>query len=48
MGGGPIADQANPEKIFDRDANPFFYNPDELRKLMQPLGSNSSLSGKEK
>jgi hypothetical protein len=47
MGGGPIADQANPKNISDHDSNPFFYDPDELRKLMAPLGSNSSLSGKE-
>jgi hypothetical protein len=47
-GEGPMADQTKPEKIFDRDANPFFYDPDELNKLMQPLGSNSSMSGKEK
>ena len=47
-GEGPMADQTKPEKIFDFDANPFFYDPDELRKLMQPLGSNSSLSGKKK
>ena len=43
-----MADQTKPEKIFDRDANPFFYDPDKLNKLMQPLGSNSSMSGKEK
>jgi hypothetical protein len=47
MGGGPIADQTNPEKISDRDSNPFFYDPDELRKLMQSLGANLPLSGKE-
>jgi len=50
MGGGPIADQANPKNIFDRDSNPFFYDPDELRKvrkLMVPLGPSSSLPGKE-
>jgi len=47
MGGGPITDQANPEKVSDRDSNPFLYDPDELRKLMQPLGSNLSLPGKE-
>ncbi len=39
MGGDPITDQANPEKVSDRDSNPFFYNPDELIKLM-PLGVN--------
>lgn len=47
MGGGPITDEANPEKISDRDSNPFFYDPDELRKLMQPLGGNSPLSDKK-
>jgi hypothetical protein len=47
MGGGPIADQTNPENISDRDSNPFFYDRDELRKLMQPLGSKSWLSGRE-
>jgi hypothetical protein len=48
FGAGPMADEANPRQIFDRDANPFFYDPNELRKLMRPLGSNSSLSGKKK
>lgn len=47
MGGGPITDEANPEHISDRDSNPFFYDPDELQKLIQPLGSNSPLSGKQ-
>jgi hypothetical protein len=37
VGEGPIADQTNPDNIFDRDSNPFFYDPDELRKLM-PAG----------
>ncbi len=39
MGGGPITDPANPEKVYDRDSNPFFYDPDELKKLI-PLGVN--------
>jgi hypothetical protein len=39
MGGGPITDQANPEKVADRDSNPFFYDPDELKKLI-PLSVN--------
>ena len=39
MGGGPITDEANPEKVSDRDSNPFFYDPDELKKLV-PLGVN--------
>jgi len=47
MGGGPIADQANPKNIFDRDSNPFFYDPDELRKMMPPLGPNPSLPGRK-
>jgi hypothetical protein len=47
MGGGPIADETNPEKISGRDSNPFFYDPEELRKLMPPLGSNLPLSGKD-
>jgi hypothetical protein len=35
---GPMApDDANPERIYERDSNPFFYDPDELRKLMQRL-----------
>jgi hypothetical protein len=41
MGDGPIADQADPEKVSDRDSNPFFYHPDELDKLIQPAGVNS-------
>ncbi|MBZ5537680.1 MAG: hypothetical protein LAO31_17120 [Acidobacteriia bacterium] len=48
MGGGPMADQANPEKLSERHSNPFFYDPDELQKLMQPLRSISPPSGKEK
>lgn len=46
MGAGPIADQVDPKRISDRDSNPFFYDPDELHKLMQPLGS-SPLPGKK-
>jgi len=34
MGGGPIADQANPEKISDRDYSPFVYDPNEMQKMM--------------
>jgi hypothetical protein len=44
---GPIADQANPESISDRDSNPFFYDPEESRKLMQPLGSDAPPSRKQ-
>jgi hypothetical protein len=47
IGGGPIADETNPKSISDRDSNQFFYDPDELRKLMQLLGANSPLSGRE-
>jgi hypothetical protein len=47
MGGGPIADQADPGKVSDRDSNPFFYDTEELQKLMQPSGSNLPLSGKK-
>ena len=41
MGGGPITDEANPEKVSERDSSPFFYHPDELQKLMQPPSANS-------
>jgi len=34
MGGDPIADQANPEKISDRDYSPFFYDPNEMQEMM--------------
>jgi hypothetical protein len=46
MGGGPITDQASPEKVSDRDSNPFFCDPEELKKLV-PLGGNSSQQGKK-
>jgi hypothetical protein len=32
-GGGPTADQANPEKVSDGDYSPFFYDADELQKM---------------
>jgi hypothetical protein len=35
---GPMADQVNPGKISGRDSNPFLYDPDELRNLMQSPG----------
>ena len=43
MGPGPVTDQADPEKISDRDYNPFFYDPNEMQKMMgsqkmMPLG----------
>jgi hypothetical protein len=41
MGGGPITDEANPEKVSERDSNPFFYHPDELQKLMPSPSANS-------
>jgi len=34
MGPGPVTDQADPEKISDRDYSPFFYDPDEMQKMM--------------
>jgi hypothetical protein len=34
FGVGPIADQANPEKISDRDYSPFFFDPHEMQKMM--------------
>jgi hypothetical protein len=40
MGGGPITDEVNPQKVYERDSNPFLYDPDEFQKLMQPLGVN--------
>jgi hypothetical protein len=43
MGGGPVTDEANPERVSERDSNPFFYDPNELDKLMQPSGGNSRL-----
>jgi hypothetical protein len=39
MGEDPITDQANPEKVSDRDYNPFFYDPEEYRRITQPLPS---------
>jgi hypothetical protein len=48
VGEGPMAHQSNPKTISDRDSNPFFYEPGELRKLMQQLGPNSPLPNKEK
>jgi hypothetical protein len=47
MGGEPIADQANPEKVSERDSNPFFYDPRQLDKMMQAPGGDSPLSGKD-
>lgn len=40
-GEGPIADQTNPDKILERDANPFLYDPDEIRKFLEPSSSLS-------
>jgi hypothetical protein len=34
IGPGPVTDQADPEKISDRDYNPFFYDPNEMQKMM--------------
>jgi hypothetical protein len=41
MGGGPITDEANPEKVSERDSTPFFYHPDEVQKLMPSPSANS-------
>jgi hypothetical protein len=35
MGEGPVTDQADPEKVSDRDYNPFFYDPNELQGMMK-------------
>jgi hypothetical protein len=35
MGLGPVTDQADPEKVSDRDYNPFFYDPNELQGMMK-------------
>jgi len=40
MGGGPVTDQANPEKVSDRDYNPFLYDPEEYRRMMQSLDAS--------
>ena len=34
LGPDPVTDQADPEKISDRDYNPFFYDPNEMQKMM--------------
>jgi hypothetical protein len=34
MGGGPVTDQADPEKVSDRDYSPFFYDPNEMQEMM--------------
>jgi hypothetical protein len=47
LGGGPIADEANPEKVSERDSNPFFYDPGQLDKMMQAPGGDSPFSGKD-
>lgn len=47
MGGGPIADEANPEKVSERDSNTFFYDPDEVNKMMEVPGGDSPLSGED-
>ncbi len=44
-GRGPITDQADPEKSSDRDYNPFFYDPDEMQKMM---GSFNKMTGSQK
>jgi hypothetical protein len=42
MGGGPIVDEVNPDKIAERDSNPFFYDPEELNKILQPADGKST------
>ncbi len=36
MGPGPVTDQADPEKLSDRDYSPFFYDPNEMQKMTGP------------
>jgi hypothetical protein len=48
MGGGPIADEANPEKVCERDSNPFFYDRAELDNMMRSPPGDSPLSGKDR
>jgi len=44
-----MGDQTDPTKIVERDANPFFYDPDELNNLPMMLpDAPSALSGKGK
>lgn len=47
MGGGPLADEANPEKVSERDSNTFFYDPAEFDKMMQSAPGDSRPSGKD-
>jgi len=48
-GAGPIAEVADPEKISQRDSDPFFYEPDGLRNLpMQLPDAPSALPSEEK
>jgi hypothetical protein len=42
MGRGPIVDEVNPDKILERDSNPFFYDPEELNKILQPADGKST------
>jgi hypothetical protein len=34
MGVGSVTDQANPEKVSDRNSNPFLYDPDEMKQIL--------------
>jgi hypothetical protein len=43
VGEGPISDDADPKNILEHDANPFFYDPDELKKLDAPPPQLESL-----
>jgi hypothetical protein len=34
IGEGSVTDQADPEKLSDRDSSPFLYDPNEMQKMM--------------
>jgi hypothetical protein len=42
LGGGPMTDDADPQKVSARDSNPFFYDPDGLKNVTEPLGFKST------
>ena len=33
MGPGPVTDQADPEKVSERDYSPFFYDPNGMQEM---------------
>jgi hypothetical protein len=54
MGESPITDEANPEKVSERESKLFFYDPEQLHffydserllTLKRPPDGNSPLSG---